>query len=481
MPLAVADPALDSVAVVDDDAPQPANATTATMMRRDGRCTTGRYWRTATVSGRGSGSESSRKARRFGPSSQRGTNWTQKLWAAGLDEAEFLDGVALFGEFAGAGVDLAAAELVDVQALHDAVLAVLAHARERRDEALGYAVRTVGDHGHGHPVALGGAERPRADVVDRGVGGRGGRRGAAGLDDGGAALGDGGDVRVRVPRLIVDQVVGVLPVDLGVVQVGELGDGVVAPDGHVGDVVDRGAGLGSQLADGTVVVEAGHRGEAAGVEARRVLLGDERIGVGRVADDEDLDVLLGAVAEGLALRLEDATVGAEQVAALHAGLARHGTHEQRHVGIAERDVGVVGAHHVGEQRERAVVEFHLHAAEGAEGGSDLEQLQDDRGGRAEHGTRGDAEQEAVADLAGGTGDCDTNRSGHTPSVRRSRRRDESRSPQTQLRRSDAVPPHLSANSGHRDHKSAFRCGTTAPHRRSYVRAGRPNSPRIRLA
>ena len=66
-----------------------------------------------------------------------------------------------------------------------------------------------------------------------------------------------------------------------------------------------------------------------------------------------------------------------------------------------------------EQREGAVVELHHHALQGAEGGGDLEQLQDDRLIGSEQGAAGDAEQQAVADLAGGAGDGDTNRgSGH---------------------------------------------------------------------
>ena len=52
--------------------------------------------------------------------------------------------------------------------------------------------------------------------------------------------------------------------------------------------------LARQLADGTVVVEAGHRREPLRVEIGCVAHRDQRVGVGRVADDEDLDVLLRA-------------------------------------------------------------------------------------------------------------------------------------------------------------------------------------------
>ena len=145
------------------------------------------------------------------------------------------------------------------------------------------------------------------------------------------------------------------------------------------------------------------------VEVGGVALGDQGVGVRRVADDEDLDVTLGAARQRLALRLEDPAVGRQQVGALHPLLARHRPDEQGDVGVAERRVGVVGAHDVGEQREGAVVEFHAHAFEGAERRGDLEQLQGDRGVGSEHRAGGDAEQQAVADLAGSPGDGDAYR------------------------------------------------------------------------
>ena len=82
--------------------------------------------------------------------------------------------------------------------------------------------------------------------------------------------------------------------------------------------------------------------------------------------------------------------------------------EQRVVGVPEGDVGVVAAHDAGEQRERAIVQLHGDALERAERGRDLEQLQDHRLVGTEELTAGDAWEEAIADLAGCTGDGDTN-------------------------------------------------------------------------
>ena len=65
-----------------------------------------------------------------------------------------------------------------------------------------------------------------------------------------------------------------------------------------------------------------------------------------------------------------------------------------------------GRHDVGQQREGAVVELHDDALEHLQRRLDLEQAQHDGLVGAEQLARGDAEQERVADLAGGAGDGD---------------------------------------------------------------------------
>ncbi len=138
---------------------------------------------------------------------------------------------------------------------------------------------------------------------------------------------------------------------------------------------------------------------------------DVGIGVGGVADHEHLDVAARDLVEGLALGREDLGVGGQQVGTLHAGAAGTGTDEQGVVGILEGDQRVTGGDHAGEQRERAVFEFHDHALECLLGllVGDLEQLQDDWLVLAEHFAGGDAEQQGVTDLASGTGDGNANR------------------------------------------------------------------------
>ncbi len=240
-------------------------------------------------------------------------------------------------------------------------------------------------------------------MVDGGVGGRGRRGRAAGLDDGRAALGDGGDEFLGQPGLL-DLLGGDLAVDLGVEEVWVLGGGVVAPDGQLLDVGDRHGQLLRQLAQRPVVVQAGHRGEPLGGHVRGVGLGDECVGVGRVADHQHAHVVCRSGVDGLALRLEDAAVGLQQVAALHALGARASTDQQRDVGAVERGAGIVGDVDAPQQRECAVVELHRGALGRLDRLRDLQQAELDRGVGPDELSGGDPEQQRVADLTGRTGD-----------------------------------------------------------------------------
>ena len=183
---------------------------------------------------------------------------------------------------------------------------------------------------------------------------------------------------------------------------------MVAPDDHLFDVGNSLAGAGGQLRQGAVVIQTQHGGEVFTRQVRRGIHGDERVGVGRVADHQYLDITGGHVVQGAALDGEDGTVGFEQVLAFHALAARTRANQQRVVGVLEGNVRVIGLHHAGEQREGAVFEFHDHTLEGRQGRGDFQQLQDDRLVLAEHFAAGDTEQQAVTNLTGCAGDSNAN-------------------------------------------------------------------------
>src|SRR5215813_311672 len=140
-----------------------------------------------------------------------------------------LDAGALLAQFLVRRLHALARERVDVEALDDAELAVLARHRIAVDDARLDAVAAVRRNAHRYPVAVGRAERPVAHVVDRGGPGRRRARGAARLDDRGAALLHGRDERRLIP-ILVDQAQGGLAADARMVQVWILRRRVVAPD-----------------------------------------------------------------------------------------------------------------------------------------------------------------------------------------------------------------------------------------------------------
>ena len=135
-------------------------------------------------------------------------------------------------------------------------------------------------------------------------------------------------------------------------------------------------------------------------------LGDQAIGVGRVADDQHLHVSGGVGVQCLTLGLEDGAVGLQQVSALHALGTRPGADQKRDVDSVEGLGRVIGDLNPAQQRKSAVVELHRCPLSRLDGLRDLQQRQAHRRVRAEHLTAGDAEQQCVTDLAGGAGDCD---------------------------------------------------------------------------
>ena len=247
-------------------------------------------------------------------------------------------------------------------------------------------------------------------MVHQGVGGRGGRGEATGRDDGCAALADGGQEGLFQPSLVGDDGGSGLARDLGVLVVGEHRGGVVAEDRQVGDLRDGHAGLLGELGGAAVLIQTDHGSEALLGETLRLGGGDHDVGVAGVAHHGHAAVVSGNGVDDLALAHKDLAVVLEQVGALLAGTARLGAHQQTPVGVTEGDFGLVGQHHAGEQRKGAVLEFQGHATQSGLGlfHRDFQKLQDDRLVLAEHLARGNAEKQAVADLAGGTGDGDAN-------------------------------------------------------------------------
>ena len=111
------------------------------------------------------------------------------------------------------------------------------------------------------------------------------------------------------------------------------------------------------------------------------------------------------------LGLEDATVGLQQVRALHPLGAWPGAHQQADVRPLEGGAGIVVYVDSRQQGKGAVLELHRGALGRLHRVGDLQQAEVDGRVRTQHLTAGDAEQQRVTDLAGGAGDGDPDRTG----------------------------------------------------------------------
>mmetsp|Transcript_6856 Transcript_6856/g.14991 ORF Transcript_6856/g.14991 Transcript_6856/m.14991 type:complete len:351 (+) Transcript_6856:226-1278(+) len=301
-----------------------------------------------------------------------------------LREFELLD------ELRGGGVHLCAREVVDGEAVDDGPLAVLARHWEGVDEAVGHAVGVAGGV-DGHRDDFVGAEHPVAHVVADGLGGRGGRRQLARRDNGGASLLHGADEIALEPGLVA------LLHDLGagdgrVANVRVLRRRVVPPDAHACDLADGDAAVDGDHRGGAVVVEPRQRRDVLQRHERRRLGQDVGVRVGRVADDEALDVRFG-VLKRLTLRVEDADVLLHHVLALHALLARERPEEDGIVHILESDRRIIGAHNSGDQWVGQVLQLHHNATKHGQCRRDVQQVQDDRLVHAKDRAAGKARQE----------------------------------------------------------------------------------------
>jgi len=316
-----------------------------------------------------------------------------------------LDSGALAEELVGGLLDGSLGDLViKVQAGDGSVCTWGGGAREREHDALRDVVESaVSLEGDGLP--LGRAEGPVAHVVDGGVTGGGSGRHLSELNDLSTTLLNARSELIRGPAGI-NEGRGVSTGDLGVSDIGVHGGRVVTPDGHLLDVGDLGVGLKSKLSEGSVVIKTGHGGEAGRGHVRSVVLADERVGVGGVADDDGLAITGGVVVDGTANIDEDLAVVLKEISTLHSWATGLGTDEEVVVNILEGGGEIAGDHNLVEEREGTVMKLSLDTLEDLLLEGEIEKVEDDTLVLSEEFTRGDSVDDRVGDLASSTGNED---------------------------------------------------------------------------
>ncbi len=100
---------------------------------------------------------------------------------------------------------------------------------------------------------------------------------------------------------------------------------------------------------------------------------------------------------------EDGPVDTDQIAPLHPFFARHAAHAQDKIAVAEAvfEMAAIGFHDSGQRREGAVVQLHHHTVQRRHDRRNFNQVQDDRLLWSEDLSRRQAENQRVANLAGG--------------------------------------------------------------------------------
>mmetsp|Transcript_22983 Transcript_22983/g.68342 ORF Transcript_22983/g.68342 Transcript_22983/m.68342 type:complete len:258 (-) Transcript_22983:567-1340(-) len=242
-------------------------------------------------------------SRRLRLTRHRGVRNATDIAGATIHTNQVADTPALLDQLILAGRDLLTQPVVNDEVVADFVVAIAIGAqRHRKVDALGDAVRVpVCAHARGEAVARRRGRDKRADCIGRRHRRRSRARLAPFLDERAAARRNRRRELLLEPLDVLDHIHRGLSANLGVEEIRHLRRGMVSPDGCARDAGVELASLDRHLALGTVLVEARKRMEVLTAQTRRILHRDERVGVTRVADHDNLAVLMCSLVEGAAL------------------------------------------------------------------------------------------------------------------------------------------------------------------------------------
>lgn len=182
---------------------------------------------------------------------------------------------------------------------------------------------------------------------------------------------------------------------------------MVSPDSHLLDISGASSSLQGELCEGSVVIKTSHSSEVLGGKIRSIVLADESVGVGGVADDDGLGITGAVVIDGFANIDEDCTVILEEITSLHTLATRLGTNKEVVVDILEGSCEITSDDDLIEEGEGAVMELSLNTLKDLLLEGKIEKVENDTLVLSQKFTRGNSENDGVSDLAGGARDEDT--------------------------------------------------------------------------
>ncbi len=111
------------------------------------------------------------------------------------------------------------------------------------------------------------------------------------------------------------------------------------------------------------MVEPGHGAKLFWFEIGSIFHSDECIRVGRITDDQNLNVAVRYLVQGSTLFRKDGPVRCEQFTTLHTRTTWPRADQQGIICVLKSDRRVVRGGYALQERKRAVVELHHHALE----------------------------------------------------------------------------------------------------------------------
>lgn len=189
--------------------------------------------------------------------------------------------------------------------------------------------------------------------------------------------------------------------------VGVLCGRVVAPNKDILDILNGAALSLGDDALGSILVEAGQSSEVLLGDAGGEMGCDQSVGVCRVTDNQNFDSLLCYLVKSLALSLENLSVGAQEVTALHAGAAGLSADKHSDIAVFEANKGVSGGDDGVDEVVRSVVELHDEAFQNLLSSWELDELKNHLLVGSEHSALRNEVAEEGANRSGGSGHCDT--------------------------------------------------------------------------
>ena len=165
------------------------------------------------------------------------------------------------------------------------------------------------------------------------------------------------------------------------------------------------------------MVQAGQAGDVLLGDLGRIVGQDQRVGVGGVGHDHNLDVGAGVLLQGGRLALVDGDVLGHDVLTLHSGTAGEPSDHDRDVDALARLLEVHGCDDLLHQRVGRIDELHGDTLERGLGRSNVQEVEDDGRIGAEHSATAYLRGERVANLASGARDHHGDRRHHVALVR----------------------------------------------------------------